>query len=162
MAVSADGTPSIFASGFENLYGSDVLTFGGDGSLYVLDPGGSESITNSGSTAEPRMLRISSRIATGSPAPRISRLRLAAHSNPFNPRVELSCSLPSAGHLRLDVYAATGRHVVSLLDEDRPAGTGRVRWDGHDANGSQLSSGVYHTRIRTSTQSETVKLTLVR
>jgi glycosidase len=162
VAVSPLGAASVFASGFENLYGSDVLSFGGDGSLYVLDPGGAESITNGGTTALPRVMRISARVATGSPSPRATRVRLDAHPNPFNPRVELSYSLPLPGHVRLDVYDAAGRHLVTLLDEDRPAGAGKATWDGRDGRGHRLSSGVYHARLTTAAQIETVKLTLVR
>ena len=163
VAVAPDGTASIFASGFENLYGSDILAFGSDGSLYVLDPGGSESITNPGTDADPRVLRITvSSNATGTLPSRRSRLALSAHPNPFNPRVELRYRLAVSGHASLTIYDSAGRVVVHLLDENLSAGNHRVVWDGRDSNGRPLASGVYHARLRTGGEFETLKLALVR
>jgi hypothetical protein len=163
LLVNPQGEASVLISGFENLYGSDFLSFDSKGALYVLDPGGAEGITNNGSTAEPRLLRITNELATSSPPPSTGRVRLRAHPNPFNPRVELRYETPRNGWVRIEIFDAAGRRLARLLDERRPAGPGSVIWDAKDANGRGLASGVYHARLEFEHgKTAFTKLTLVR
>ncbi len=162
LVVQPDGSVSVFAEGFENLYGSDVLAFGSDGSLYILDPGGAESITNPGSNAPPRIVRIVGTTATASPAIRRGPLLLRAHPNPFNPRVVLDYRVPDAGTVSLSILDPAGRVVVHLLDANQAAGEHQVVWNGRDGRGRPLASGVYFARLRAGDRVETRKLTMVR
>jgi len=49
-----------------------------------------------------------------------------------------------------------------LLDEVRPAGAGRVIWDGNDAAGSAVASGVYFYEVKALGQTKVQKMTLVK
>jgi hypothetical protein len=69
------------------------------------------------------------------------------HPNPFNPKTTISFALPSAGTVRLAVFDVSGRRVTTLLDGAQPAGAHHVVWDGRDATGASLSSGVYFYRL---------------
>jgi len=89
-------------------------------------------------------------LITGTPSPPVlargARL-LPNVPNPFNPRTELRFSLPQPGRVRLDVLDARGRHVATLLDAERPAGTQQVTWTGTDSAGRGVASGVYRVRM---------------
>ncbi len=81
-------------------------------------------------------------------APLPSRPELSQNfPNPFNPATTVRYSLPAAELVRLKVYDATGRLVKTLADGWRSAGHYTVTWDGRDATGSRLASGVYFIRM---------------
>ena len=63
--------------------------------------------------------------------------------NPFNPETTISYDIAKTGTVRLSIYALTGQRVRTLVDADRPAGAHSVAWDGTDANGRPVASGVY-------------------
>ena len=69
------------------------------------------------------------------------------HPNPFNPKTTISFALPAAGAVRLSVFDVSGRRVATLIDAVQPAGQHHVIWDGRDAAGANLSSGVYFYRL---------------
>ncbi len=66
-----------------------------------------------------------------------------AQPNPFNPSTTLAFDLPVEGAVRLDIYDITGRLVRTLVNGNLPAGAHRVEWNGTDANGGTVASGVY-------------------
>jgi len=96
---------------------------------------------------------------SGPPAP---ALALAGSPNPFNPRVTLDFTLPAAGWARLTVHDARGRRVRELFAESRPAGAGRVPWDGTDDGGRGVASGVYTVRLETVQGVTEQRVTLLR
>jgi len=96
----------------------------------------------------------------GAPAP--PRL-LASHPNPFNPRTEIRFLLPEANAVTLSVHGADGRLLTRLLDgAPRPAGESALMWDGRDARGRELPSGVYLLHLRSAGHEEHGKVTLLR
>ncbi len=98
---------------------------------------------------------------TGAPIPAaVASVRAAP--NPFNPRTELSFSLPTAGHVRLRILAPDGRVVDEVLDAPLPAGEHRRIWDGTDRAGRALPSGLYLVRLATDAGTVVSKVSLVR
>jgi hypothetical protein len=84
------------------------------------------------------------------PVPPAARLALEQNvPNPFNPSTVIAFELAAPGGVRLDVYDAAGRLVRRLVDEQRPSGAGRVRWNGQDDVGRAVASGLYHYRLIT-------------
>jgi hypothetical protein len=71
--------------------------------------------------------------------------------NPFNPVTVIEYQLPQAGHVRLDVYNVAGKLVTTLVDEAQQPGRKAVTWNGTDANGRKVASGVYLYRIEAGT-----------
>jgi hypothetical protein len=65
------------------------------------------------------------------------------HPNPFNPETRIEYDLPEAVQVRLAIYNVLGHEVAVLVDEERPAGRHGVMWDGRDADGQRMSSGIY-------------------
>lgn len=67
--------------------------------------------------------------------------------NPFNPTTTISFQMPQAGQVRLAIYNALGQEVQTLVQEFRDAGHHTVAWNGRDALGRQVASGVYFYRL---------------
>ncbi|HWR83361.1 MAG TPA: dockerin type I domain-containing protein [Candidatus Deferrimicrobium sp.] len=85
-----------------------------------------------------------------------------SYPNPFNPSTQISFSLPNAGRVALEVFNLLGQHVVTLVDEFREAGAHSVTWDGTDAQGQPVSTGVYLYRLEASGFSATRKMMLLK
>ena len=76
-------------------------------------------------------------------------LRLApGYPNPFNGRVHLRAQLPGPGELELTIYDILGRRVREWRQEQAAAGPASWFWDGTDAAGRAVASGVYAYRLR--------------
>jgi flagellar hook assembly protein FlgD len=60
------------------------------------------------------------------------------------------------------VYDAAGRLVRTVLDETRAAGAQAVNWDGRNARGQAVGSGVYFYRLDAGNFSETRPLVRIR
>ncbi len=84
------------------------------------------------------------------------------HPNPFNPTTTISFSIPRGGHVSLDVLNILGQRVNTLVDENYPAGTHEVMWDGKDNNGSPAATGIYFYRITSNEFTSTRKMLLVK
>jgi hypothetical protein len=82
--------------------------------------------------------------------------------NPFNPVTRIDFSLRESGHVSLRVYDTAGRLVRVLIDEQRNAGGHSALWDGRDAGGKLVASGVYYCRIAAGSFSATRKMIMLR
>lgn len=90
-------------------------------------------------------------------------VRLAQnHPNPFNPMTTFRYELPEAEDTRFVIYDARGRQVVMLINEHRNAGAHEVIWNGEDARGRQVSSGVYFAQLVAGGEIRTRKIALTR
>lgn len=97
------------------------------------------------------------------PAPPRTGLLLEQNCpNPFNPSTNLRFVLDEPGRVRIAVYDVRGREMAVLLDEERPAGTGDVTWQGRDAGGREVGAGVYFVRGQAGQATQLVKATLVK
>ncbi|HXG01227.1 MAG TPA: FlgD immunoglobulin-like domain containing protein, partial [Bacteroidota bacterium] len=65
------------------------------------------------------------------------------YPNPFNPTTTIRYALPKSARVMLRVYDMLGREVKVLKDDLVAAGTHEVVWDGKNAAGSTVASGVY-------------------
>ena len=70
--------------------------------------------------------------------------------------------LPRRGHAVLGVYDVRGRCVQVLFRGEKAAGTHSVVWDGRDAAGRPLATGVYFVRLEMEGESATRPLILIR
>jgi hypothetical protein len=86
-----------------------------------------------------------------------------SYPNPFNPHTVIRYYLPESANVSIVVYDVTGRAVRSIRDADfEQTGWHRATWDGRDARGRDVASGLYFYRLVAGGQVETGKLTLVR
>jgi hypothetical protein len=79
------------------------------------------------------------------------------YPNPFNPGTSIKYELKEANHVSLKVFDQLGKEVAVLSDEEKPAGTYEVKFDG-----SKLSSGIYFCQLQTGNSKATRKLMLMK
>ena len=79
------------------------------------------------------------------------------YPNPFNPSTVITYTLNRPGRVRLKVFDERGRHITTLVDEVKTAGTHCARFDA-----GRLPSGVYLYRIEAPDGALTQRMTLVR
>ena len=85
--------------------------------------------------------------------------------NPFNPSTTITYSVPStdgAVPVDLTVYDVRGREVVKLVSAIQEPGTYRVVWDGRNAQGQRVNSGVYFYRLRAGKFNQTRKMIILK
>ena len=70
------------------------------------------------------------------------------YPNPFNPATIIPYQLPTATHVRLEVFNVLGQHLATLVNEVQPAGFHTARWDATNAAGQAVGAGVYFYRLR--------------
>lgn len=105
----------------------------------------SDTVTSSDHS--PRVLDLRYTSVTANPPTRHGARFLPNLPNPFNPRTTIRFELQDPARVRLVLVDARGRQVGVLVDGVRDAGPGEVVWDGRDAKGSRVASGVYRARL---------------
>ena len=83
----------------------------------------------------------------GTPQPAVVSLA-QNYPNPFNAATLISYSVPSAGRVILDIFNIQGQRVAAVDQGLRAPGMHTVPWNGVDAEGQPLGSGVYFYRLR--------------
>jgi bacillopeptidase F len=86
-------------------------------------------------------------------------LILSASPNPFQNRVRLVFSAPSAGSSLLELFDLQGRRVRAFA---REAAGGSVSWDGCDGAGRPVPSGLYLVRLTHGDRSRTERVLRLR
>ena len=82
--------------------------------------------------------------------------------NPFNPKTEISFSLPEAGSAELAVYDTAGRLVRVLVSGHMDAGEHQSVWDGRDDAGAEVASGVYFASLKAAGLNLNQKMVLLK
>ncbi|MCH8327045.1 MAG: metallophosphoesterase [Candidatus Marinimicrobia bacterium] len=84
------------------------------------------------------------------------------YPNPFNPNTTLLVNLPEAAEARLVVYNLLGREVARLVDGRLEAGYHSLIWNGRDALGRELPTGIYIARLVTPEYTKSIKMILLK
>jgi len=72
--------------------------------------------------------------------------------NPFRGTANIRFGLARAGEVRLELFDLAGRRVQTLASGVLGPGPHDVHWDGRDAHGANVRSGVYFVRLTTPSQ----------
>lgn len=97
-----------------------------------------------------------------------TEFRLSAYPNPFNPSTFIRYSIPNVSsaarnlNIKLIVYDMLGNEIMTLVNEEKSAGTYEVVWNGKNSFGKNVSSGIYFVRIQANQQSQNLKLVLLK
>lgn len=78
------------------------------------------------------------------------------YPNPFNPTTRIRYSITEAAFTSLKIYDITGTEVMTLVNEQRPAGIYEVQFDA-----ANLASGTYIYKLQSGNFSETKKMMLI-
>jgi hypothetical protein len=84
------------------------------------------------------------------------------YPNPFNPTTTISFVLPEKALVDLSVYNLRGQLVRTLVDEVLDEGISEAIWNGTDARGNPVASGVYFYRLRAGKNVMTKKMILLK
>ena len=85
------------------------------------------------------------------------------YPNPFNPSTAISFALSEDSDVEVIIYNVKGGKVKTIFNDHVYADQTRtVVWDGNDANGKQVSSGVYFYKLITETKEYQKKMLMVK
>ena len=84
------------------------------------------------------------------------------YPNPFNPETVIAYQLPEGTEVEISIYNILGQKVKTLVNGRIDAGYHKVIWNGKDADGNDVSSGIYFYKINTDKFSETKKMLLMK
>ena len=70
------------------------------------------------------------------------------YPNPFNTTTTIRFALSESGPVELNVFNLSGRKIRTLLKGYRQAGYYKVQWNGRDAQGRPVASGMYFVQLR--------------
>jgi len=103
-------------------------------------------------------------IDDGTGVPEDGRFALGQNApNPFNPTTTIRYSVPTgAAAASLRVYDVTGRLVTTLVEGPAEPGDHAVVWDGTDAAGASVASGVYLYRYEAGGLQATGRMVLLQ
>jgi hypothetical protein len=79
------------------------------------------------------------------------------YPNPFNPSTTINYSIPEGTEVSINVYDITGRLIVTLVNEFKPAGYYKESFDG-----ANLASGIYVYRIEAGDFRDVKKMILIK
>ena len=86
------------------------------------------------------------------------------YPNPFNPSTLIPFSVPAdvLTPIRLSIFNTAGQQIRLLVSPPLPAGLHELTWDGLDASGRQVSSGMYLYQIEAAGMTRVRRMTLQR
>jgi hypothetical protein len=84
------------------------------------------------------------------------------YPNPFNPSTQIRYSIPIDGNVTLTVFDLLGREVCVLRNGSQLAGNYALTWDGRNARGESVPSGVYFYKLTQGPFQLARKLLLIR
>jgi fibronectin type 3 domain-containing protein len=85
-----------------------------------------------------------------------------AYPNPFNPVSTIRYNIPQSSDVSLIVYDMLGREVERLAEGYIEPGYHKVQWDGRNAGGREVPSGIYIARLVTPGYSKSIKMVLLK
>jgi len=84
------------------------------------------------------------------------------YPNPFNSTTRIHFDVPTSSKVKIIVYDALGRKVATLADKNFQAGSYHIEWNGNNASGMKVSSGVYFISMRSPSFVATKKAVLLK
>ena len=70
------------------------------------------------------------------------------YPNPFNPVTRINYQIPYSSDVRISIFNILGQEVATLINSHQEFGYYKVRWNGKNSKGKQVSSGVYFYRLQ--------------
>ena len=178
VVVPLNGYTDLFLSGLGYQAGWSGTTDGWQTAIFDLTPqlaqpswrfalrfGSDVWVTDAGFLVDGVTLHVvDTAVAVAEPAiPAAAAAQITAWPNPFNPRVNVSWSLPAPTRLDLEIFDLRGRLVQRMLSNAAVPLQGHVTWNGTDLAGRALPSGAYLVRLQPEGQQALVqRITLVR
>ncbi len=84
------------------------------------------------------------------------------YPNPFNPSTRIDYTLQKSSYVTIDVFNVIGEKVTRLMGGMVLAGEHTISWYGKDADGEEVTSGIYYYRLTSDDFTETRKMVLLK
>ncbi len=84
------------------------------------------------------------------------------YPNPFNPSTTITFSLPAPSHIQIEIFDTAGRRIRTIVNASYDAGLHSTEWNGKSHSNVPVSSGIYFCRLKTDSQTQVIKMLLVR
>ena len=84
------------------------------------------------------------------------------YPNPFNPSTQIAIDLPEDAYTELTIWNVMGQQVATVHSGNLNAGRHKITFNGRDATGNMLSSGMYIYRVIAGKYNATKKMTLMK
>jgi hypothetical protein len=123
------------------------------------DPGSIEIV--SGGLVNSEFRGVPMQVKKAPALPRMAALHQNA-PNPFNPETEIRFEIPTAREVQLRIYNQLGQTVKTLVDSRMKAGSYVLKWDGTNALGNTVASGIYFYSIEAGEFAQIRKMTLLK
>jgi len=82
--------------------------------------------------------------------------------NPFNSTTTMYYDISKSSPVILSIYNTLGEKVITLFNGEKEYGRHSISWDGKDANGRCVVSGIYFCRLEVSGEVRVKKMVLIR
>lgn len=92
----------------------------------------------------------------------VAERTVSASPNPFGLGTVVSYAVTADEVVRVVVHDVAGRVVRVLFDGARRAGSYALAWDGKDAGGDRVASGIYFLMVASGSETATEKLVVLR
>ena len=109
-------------------------------------------------------IRLQRQVADAEPAQLTANLAALGgpEALPFNSATTIRYRLEAPGRVRLEIFDIQGQKVKTLADSDSGPGAYQVEWDGTDASGKPVATGVYLARLQKGSASLVHKMLLLK
>jgi hypothetical protein len=84
------------------------------------------------------------------------------YPNPFNPTTTIAYGLPRHALVEIRIFNVTGQLVHTVVNQTQEAGYHKIHWNGKNAEGRSLPSGLYFMRMKSENFIQIRKLTLLK
>ena len=84
------------------------------------------------------------------------------YPNPFNPSTEIRYQLAKSTKTTLSIYDVRGQRVKQLISGIQDAGAYTVVWNGLDATGARVNSGIYIYELKAGAEVFYKKMTMIK
>ena len=84
------------------------------------------------------------------------------YPNPFNAETIIKYELPRRSKVTMKIYNLFGQEITTLLDQEKEAGSYQVRWEGNNALGRPVASGIYLIRFEAGEFVKIKKMVVIR
>ena len=91
----------------------------------------------------------------------IMNYALSNYPNPFNPTTTISFSISNDSNVELSIFNIKGQKTKALTNNEFTKGSHSVIWNGNDASGKKVGSGVYLYKLNVNDKTELVKKCLL-
>ncbi len=84
------------------------------------------------------------------------------YPNPFNPKTNINFGVPKASFVNLSIFNTKGQKVKTLVNQNLEPSNYKISWNGIDAQGNTVSSGVYFYKLKAGNFQQTRKMLFVK